>query len=135
MPQYPEVTAAPSPSPVPTRAPKPIGTGRKGFTISGGNQNAPKFNKSFLDPIDPKQGATQTIIINAENSLPIEAVEVTVKTDNKETPLEMQLTEGTETNGTWQGSWTVDNTYLKNYRVEITATADNGTQKVELTLR
>lgn len=143
MPQYqketfPEVTASPDQSTVeeePTRAPKPIGTGRKGFTISSGKQNVPQFGKNYLDPIDPDQDSQQEIIIAAENSVPIDNVQVTIKTDNKETPVEMKLAEGTEADGIWEGSWTVDDTYLYNYKIEVVASAANGEQKATLTLR
>lgn len=135
FPFFPEATPIPQPSPRPTRGPKPIGSGRTGFTVSGGKRDAPQFERSFLDPIDPEQGEEQKIIINAKNSTPINNISVIVKTDTTNTQLEMNLTSGDATSGTWEGSWVVDDTYLRNYQIEIIAEAANSIQQAEMVLR
>jgi hypothetical protein len=135
---FPEATAHPNQSKIDretTPVIKPIGTGKKSFRVVGGETDTPKLKPSILDPIDPKQGSSQKIIVNAENSEPIQSVLVKVKTDNKETPVIMKLTKGTTTDGTWEGNWTVNDTYQYTYSVDITAVAKNGEQSVTLTLR
>ncbi len=122
-----------SPSPLPT--PRPLPHGKHGFTVQGGNRNAPQFGRGFLDPIDPQKNTQQGIIISASNSVPIDSVTAIIKTDNKETSIKLSVSEGTNTNGTWTGSWTVNDTYLYNYIVQIIAKAGNEEQNVELTLR
>lgn len=134
----PETSQQKSPSktsPTPIKTPRPLPHGKQNFSVRGGIQNAPTFEKGQLDPIDPKQNTEQKISIYAENFVPIDSIEATVKTDNKKSPIKMKLTEGTETAGTWMGAWTVDDTYLQRYQIKIVAKASNGNQEVELTLR
>jgi hypothetical protein len=119
----------------PTPQPKPLPHGRTGFTVAGGKQNAPRFERSFLDPMDPELGTEQNFIINVSHAQPISAVKIQVKTDNQETTVPMKLTTGSPTQGTWQGSWTVKDTYLQTYQIKITAIANDSEQSTTLTLR
>ena len=43
--------------------------------------------------------------------------------------------DGSAADGTWQGSWTVDDSYLYNYNLILTAVSSRGQTSVEITLR
>lgn len=133
--QYPTVTRTPSPTTKPTITPEPIPHGPKGFSISGGKHNAPLFGRGRIDPYDPQQGETQTIIINIQSQSPVTNVQAILTTDHQENQIPMELVEGSETDGKWQGSWQVNDTYLHIYKLTIKATNSENTQEATLILR
>lgn len=47
----------------------------------------------------------------------------------------MQLIAGTSTNGTWEATWTVEDSYLSIYHVILEANNSNGINRVDITLR
>ena len=118
--------------------PKPIPHGKQGFIVSLGQKvPGPRMGQGFIDPYDPAPGAQQTLTIEINNfDKPVEKVAAILTTDNKVSPeYPLKQIDGTENNGHWQGSWTVNNSYLHNYVLTIKAVGPNGTSKVDITLR
>ena len=107
----------------------------KGFTVSGGVQNAPQFSEGEIIPYDPERATNQKIQIKIASQTPVQKAITTMITDNKQKEINMELIDGTETNGTWQAEWQVDDTYLYTYKAKIEAASSQGTQVTTLTLR
>lgn len=127
----PSATIKPSPRP----SPRPIPHGKIGFTVGGGPSSGPVFGRGYLDPYDPQNGQKQLLGINISDTAPITSASITMFTDNKERAVSLNRVSGTDINGTWEGSWNVDDTYLYNYHMIIKAVSSKGTSSVDITLR
>ena len=122
--------------PAPTATPRPIPTGQKGFTVSQGDKTVPQFGSGVINPYDPAKGATQTVTIAIKFNKPINKVTATLKTDKKTSPpVEFKLISGTNTNGQWQGSWKVIDTYLYSYVLTLQAESGKSVGSAIITLR
>lgn len=128
-----------SPVPValtPTVSPRPIPHGKIGFTVGQSDKTVPHFGRGFIDPYDPEKGATQTVTIAASFSAPIDKVTAILKTDNGiSQSVLFKLIDGSTTNGTWEGSWQVTDTYLYIYALVLNADSADHSASVEVTLR
>jgi len=127
-----------SPSLVPTeppKTPKPIPSGKKEFIVGSSKKTGPQMSSGYFDPFDPKQGQKQIASINIKSDQPVTKVVLTIKTDNKTRDVAMERKEGTDTNGRWEGTWTVDDTYLFTYFLTLKATSSVGTNSFDLALR
>lgn len=120
----------------PTSVPKPLGShGKTTFTIGGGNITEPQFSQGYLDPYDPKQNGKQTVSIMVSYTQPVTRVQATLKTDHKAKIYPLTLVSGTPTNGRWEGTWTVSDSYFYTYNMDIQAESGSVSSRVELTLR
>lgn len=132
----PEPTPATTLKIPPTSSPRPIPHGKIGFSVGQADKTGPQFGRGEIDPYDPPQGDKQTVTINVKDGQPIIQVAVILKTDNAVSqPYPLQLISGSATDGQWQGSWTVDDTYLYTYNLVFEATSSRGQSTVEITLR
>lgn len=123
-------------APTPTPTPTALMQGKETYSISQASDNAgPKITKAEIDPLDPKVGGKQTITIHSNFTKPVTAVTVSIKTDNKTFPLTLTRVSGTDTNGQWQTSWTVEDTFLYTYIMTITAQSGDASSKVDLAIR
>lgn len=128
-------TQTPSPSPTPT-TPRPIPHGKTDFSVSQADKTKPQFGRGNIDPYDPSQGSKQTVTISVKDEQPITQVTAILKTDNTVSqPYPFQLISGSATDGQWQGSWTVNDTYFYTYNLILEATSSRGQSTVEITLR
>ena len=134
-PPTPTPTITPTPRPTPT--PYPLPTGPQTYRVGHGKDvKGPKMTEVTFDPFDPKVGGKQTITVKAAHTSPIKRVAITLETDNGQTVLyPLTLIEGTETNGTWQGSWTTEQKHDYVYNAHLELVADDNTFKGTLTLR
>lgn len=129
-------SSVPASSPSPLPSPRPIPHGAKSFTVGQADKTVPQFSKGSIDPYDPAQGATQTVTITAKHSQPITKVTAVLKTDNTASPAySFKLISGSATDGQWQGSWPVDDTYLYTYALILDAASASGSASVQITLR
>lgn len=125
-----------SPSPTPKPSPRPIPHGKISFTVGSANKSIPQLGAGSIDPYDPQNGGTQTVTVSAKDEQPITQVTAVLKTDNAVSqPVSFKLVEGSATSGTWQGSWTVTDTYLYTYNLVLTAVSSRGQGSIEITLR
>lgn len=82
------------------------------FSISSG-EGYPIFSKELIaDPFKVKEGEEQYFSIWAKDPEGVAKVTATIKTDKEDKVIELQLAEGTENEGRWQGSWMTENISL-----------------------
>lgn len=124
-----------TPLPSFSSAPRPIPTGKQTFSVSMGKKSGPKIRTGTIDPYDPKKGSKQTISVMVQSKNPITITKITMQTDTKSKEVAMQLTSGTVTDGIWEGTWTVDDTYLYTYNAIIEASDGKESNVITLTLR
>lgn len=115
--------------------PRPIPAGKQTFSVSTGKKSGPKIRNGTIDPYDPLSGRTQTISVTVASKSPVLTVKFTMQTDTKSKEVAMQLTSGTVTDGIWEGTWTVDDTYLYTYNAIIEASDGKESNAITLTLR
>lgn len=127
---------SPSISPTPPPTPKPIPSGKIDFTIGFGDKTIPQMGKGWIDPYDPPKGGTQTVNVHVIYSQPVTKVTAILKTDNSiSKPYLLKLVEGSPTDGNWQGSWQINDTYLYTYNLVLQAESGSSQSKFEFTLR
>jgi hypothetical protein len=120
----------------PAPSPRPIPHGKIGFSVGQADKTGPQFGRGDIDPYDPPQGSKQTVTISVKDEQPIIQVTAILKTDNTiSQPYSFQLISGSVTDGQWQGSWTIDDTYLYTYNLVLEATSSRGQSTVEITFR
>lgn len=131
----------PSPSPFPIATPKktpaPLKQGKGTYNISQGSEvSGPRITQVSLDPLDPKKGEKQTISVKTFHTSPITQVKITLVSDNKTQTLPpLSLVSGTNLDGEWQVTWTVDDTVLYKYILTITSASSSGQSSVEVAPR
>lgn len=110
--------AGPTPTPTPTS----LKQGKETYIYSWGEGTTiPKLNAIEIDPHDPKVGQTQTVSVKFTHTSGINSVSMMLFSDNKSTSFPMTLAAGTETDGTWTGSWKIDDTVLYRYDLQVHA--------------
>lgn len=120
----------------PTPTPRAIPHGKIEFSVAQSDNTVPQFGKGFIDPYDPEKGETQTITIAVKHSQPVTKVTAVLKTDHTTSvPVPFALVSGSDTDGQWQGSWKVTDTYLYTYNVVLQAESLGRLASVEATLR
>lgn len=135
-PQQPFVhSSTPTPTLTSTPTPRPIPTGKRTFSVSSGKKTGPLLGNGVIDPYDPKLDNPQIISISIASNKPVTTAKLTIETDTKSKEVLMKLASGTITDGIWEGTWTVDDTYLYTYNATITATDGQETNSVKITLR
>lgn len=122
--------SVPTPVPTPTPTPKPIPHGKQTFSVSSGKKTGPQFLKGAIDPYDPSMGSRQTFSVSVIGTKPVTTVSLTLVTDTKSRTIAMKSNDGT-----YSGSWIVDDTYFYTYLATFTANDGTEENKVELTLR
>lgn len=129
-----EITKAPTATPTPS--PKPIPHGSKNFMVSiGSDIKGPRMGKGTIDPYDPAIGGKQKLTIEVNDTVPVQKVVATLKTDKKTTEHTLTAGPGVTNKGNWSGEWAVDDSYLHTYILSIQATSASGTSIVDVTLR
>jgi len=90
-----------------------------------------------INPLDVELGETQvvTVKIRDTNNNPITQVIGKALLDNGSQSFPLTLIDGTDLNGTWEGSWVLQDTYCTTYMLIITATSATGTSKIELAFK
>lgn len=125
------IKSAPTPTPTPTK----LLHGKETYHVSGGPPDAPQLSAVTIDPLDPAVGTVQAISVNMASKYPVKTAFVTIRTDTKSTKIPLTLTSGINTNGTWQASWTVPETYLYTYLITPTAQTDYNQTVDQITIR
>lgn len=125
-----------TPPPIASPTPKPIPHGPIDFSVSQSDKTKPLIGKGLIDPYDPDPNGLQTVSISVKDEQPVTKVTAFLKTDNAiSEPVSFKLISGSPTDGTWQGSWHISDTYLFTYNLVINATSSRGESVVEITLR
>jgi len=105
------------PTPIPTPRPiKDIPGGKQVYNVSNGDKViGPKIQQITIDPQTPTKDEMQTITITVKHDSPVTEATLYLQTDNKETKLPMHFIKGTKTDGTWETSGQIIDTYNYNY--------------------
>lgn len=128
-------SSTPTLTPFPTETPIPLPRSKKDFIVSGGSRPGPKFTQGYLDPYGPLVGDTQKIRVTAYFDTAITSVVAKVSTDNNSVTVPLGLTLGSETFGTWEGSYQVTDTTNKKYKIIFDAAGGTQTSQLEINLR
>lgn len=123
-----------SPTVAPT--PRPLPHGKRSFVVSlPSNVKGPRIGKGTIDPYDPALNGQQSLIIEVNDTVPVNAVVAILKTDNKTVEHALVPTTPGQMKGNWTGAWTMDDSYDYTYVLSVRATSANGTTMADLTTR
>ena len=124
------------------------GNGKQTYDIKTDKPKSLQITQVVVDPIDVKEGKTQTITVKVKdggnNTITKESgITATIFTDNTNTAVKefvLRLAKDTEDHSalltTWEGSWIRDDSYCNTYMETITATNDKGDEtKVDLSFK
>lgn len=114
----------------PSVTPRPLATGRQTYLVQT-KGIGPTITDLLLDPIDPAPNQPQFVSIKIISSSPVKYVNYQLKTDNKTSQYTLNLSEGTDKNGVWAGTFMVDDTYQSTYMATIEAENNAGITKIE----
>lgn len=120
------------------RAPTPyliLPSGRQIYSINSGASNIPRGTQIIADPLDARKGESQTVSLDVAYSKPIEAVNATLVMDNMSKTYPMKLTGGTGENGTWSGTWTIEDDHEKNYAMKFTIKYNGKQSSIDFPIR
>lgn len=117
----------------PTPIVAPVAKGKQLYYIR--TKDKPELMSAEFDPLDALKGKEQKITVTAKNDNPIDEITLTFSRDGKKYPVSMKLTEGTNTSGTWVGSWKAEGTYERDYVAVIEGKSGGQKSKVEVTFR
>ena len=134
-------TPTPTPTPAPTpdivngRCVNPVASGKQ--TYSGGSRSNPRITQIELDPLDVRIGRTQVVDVEIQDTdeNPITEVTAVVQSDNGTDSFSFSLNSGSSTDGSWQGSWSPEDTLCTIYSISISATSASGTSTTDLSFR
>lgn len=139
LPSYSKQQRVPTVTPTPTPTPRPIKElpgGKQVYNVSNGPKViGPKIQQITLDPQTPSLEATQTVTIKVKNDSPVTEAIAYVQTDNKELRHIMNLIQGTTTDGTWQASWKMSDTYNYTYYIRFDLKSATGEYNDGIRLR
>ena len=132
----PAVTLITTPIPTPTPTPKPIPSGRQIYNISHGKDvKGPKMSQVIVDPLDPSVGGTQIVTVKIAYTSPITDVKATLETDNMNKTYTFKRIAGSDTDGTWQASWKMEDSYDYTYYLFFKLASEADTYEGGLTFR
>ena len=119
----------------PEECTRPVASGKRTYNVR--TKDEPHIGPIDIDPLDVNLGAVQIVTakIRDTNDNPITEVSGTGYTDSSSVPFSLSLIDGSETDGTWEGSWSPQDIFCNNYQVGITATSASGQSSVVLTFR
>lgn len=125
-----------SPSPTPKSSPKPIPSGKQTYYLSHGkNVKGPKISQVIVDPLDPSVGKTQVVTVKIAHTSPVINVKATLETDNMNKTYTFKHIAGSNTDGTWQTSWIIEDSYDYTYYLSFRLTSEADTFEGGLTFR
>ena len=129
-------TQTPFLSPTPKPTPKPIPSGKQVYNLSHGeNVKGPKMSQVIIDPLDPSAGITQVVTIKIAHTSPVTSVKATLETDNTDKTYTFERIAGSNTDGTWQASWIIEDSYDYTYYLSFKLASKVDTFEGGLTFR
>ena len=99
--------------------------GKQVYNISQ-NHNSPVFKQAIIDPENVQVGQTQFMSVSISDNVSIISVTATITTDMLTQEYVLDLTEGNDIDGVWQGSWVVHDTHNETYYTIFKATDNVG---------
>lgn len=120
----------------PCPSPLPLPEGPDTYRLSHSESvKGPRLQTVTLDPIKLKEGQTQTLTATIKYDSDVTKASITIKTDNKQKEKDLELTSGTAQNGTWQTSWTLDDTYKCDYVFDFLLESEKDNWDGAITIR
>jgi hypothetical protein len=121
---------------LPTPTPKPIPSGTQLYRFSHGSEVVgPKIKRVEIDPLDPAIGANQKLTVTISHTALINHASLWVQTDNESIDRSLKLVEGDTYEGTWEGEWTISDSYDYNYYFSFDLRSDLGDYQGGLRIR
>jgi len=113
----------------------PVAPGEQIYSVS--TKDNPRIKEVVIDPLNVQRKESQIVTVKIEeiNEKSITQVTGEALTDKNSFPFSLSLIDGSDIDGTWQGSWLNQDTYCQNYMLIITVTSESGTSKVELAFK
>jgi hypothetical protein len=125
---------APPPTPTPTQLLPDDGV--KGtYNVGQGKHDGPTVSQIIFNPLDVKKGQQLEITMKLTNVSPIQEVTGSLQMDNKMQTFTFQRTSGTDLDGMWQTTITLEDGVQYDYKLAITAKAANGINEVQMAPR
>jgi hypothetical protein len=114
----------------------PLPHGKQEWKFSHGDEvTGPKIQGAIVDPLDPSYGDKQTVTIMVNDNSPVLGAVATVYTDNKQISHPLKFVSGSATEGVWQASWEVNDSYDYVYFIDFVVGGESGTWNGALTFR
>ena len=129
---------------VPLSEVSPLASGKQTYEIITGSPKSFKIVEADVDPLDVKQGKTQTVQVlvkdTEDNPITYEnKVEGIVYTDNISIPFSFSLKKVEDADSatitTWEGFWVLDDTYDLRYTMTIKAKSATEDHSIDLSFR
>lgn len=125
----PNATVAPKPTVKPTPIPLKPDNGTKGtYQVGMGAHDGPTITQVIFDPLDVKKGETLNLSVKTNFTSTISSVTAVLTTDNGSQNISFSLSSGTNTDGVWNGSVTLNDSVDYKYVLTITSKSANGKQ-------
>ncbi|MCK4588474.1 hypothetical protein KAT60_01525 [Candidatus Woesebacteria bacterium] len=126
----PAVTLITTPIPTPTPTPRPIPSGRQIFNLSHGKSvKGPRISQLIVDPLNPFVGGTQIVTVKIAYTSPITEVKARLDTDSMNKSYTFKRIAGSDTDGTWQASWKMEDSYDYIYYLFFELASETDTYK------
>jgi hypothetical protein len=127
-------TLSPSPTPKPT--PKPIPSGERVYNLSHGKGVlGPRISQAIINPLDPLLGEIQVVTVMITHTSPVMSVKATLESDNMDKTYTFKRIAGNDTDGTWQASWKIEDSYDYTYYLFFELISEVDTFEGGLTFR
>jgi hypothetical protein len=114
---------------------RPLPSGKQTYIFNSNHITLPAPSEVVIDPLTPVVGTNQTILVKIKHPSPIVKAAIILHTDNKDTEYPLQLTNGTSTDGTWEASWLMTDSYNYTYYLQFDITSALGNYRHGLVFR
>lgn len=121
-----EVTSG---SPTPSPTPVTIRTGKVVANMSQSKETlGPKLRRVEIDNNDPKVGEEQTLKARIVHTSPVVTAEVILTTDSRTFSYPLKLESGTNLDGVYVSTWTLEDTVLYRYMFTFVLKGQDGNE-------
>ena len=111
-------------------------SGSQTYRFSHGSEvKGPKISTVVIDPLDPQNGATQTITLDLESESPVTKVTIVIVTDKQEKNIDLKLIEGDSKKGKYGAAWQVNDTYDTKYAIRYDLRSETATYDETMFIR
>lgn len=117
------LTPTPIPSPTPTPTPVPLLQGPQTYSVS--NRENPSIYELDFNTIDPHT-STQIATVKVKDNTNVTGVSAKVQSENKTANYNLSLKSGTANDGSWVGSWTINDSYNKHFMITFSSVDSQG---------
>jgi hypothetical protein len=114
----------------------PLPKGFQSWEFSHGDEvKGPKIQTATIDTLTPPMGAAQTLTLTIKSDSPVKKAIATLFTDSTSQSYPLELNKGTDTNGTWVGTWQTNDSYECVYHISFVLENESNSWTGALTFR